>query len=428
MFKRTSPLEGWIVYPRHKQMMMGLLVLGIVTTSAISQGPGGFMRIQGPGGGPGGSVDFGGGKGGGFGGKGGDFGGKGGGGFNRGGNPGDFFFAILAGKDKDGNINTEIDVAKVEAPPFSSEPTEKLREKLSDYLRKKGITSGKMTKETFSAYNDEVLRPEMEKSMSKRFFDFSDTDKDGKLSRAEVEEAAKRRGGSSPLLDRFAEFDKNRNGTIEIEEYEVYMKERMNAPRDDRGPPKTDTSSQPPAPPVSGGSTDDRSGYRTISVTKVPEPNSDGRPTVFRYGRLPTRELPTWFTDLDKDRDGQVGLYEWRSAGKSTADFKRMDLNSDGFITAEELISVQKSDDLKDPKALTFAKVNSDPGLFDSSSTGSKSAQSSSTNSSDKMDRRGSPGNRAGWGDKTDKKGGWGSWGDRGDTKSKKGGFGKRGE
>lgn len=60
------------------------------------------------------------------------------------------------------------------------------------------------------------------------------------------------------------------------------------------------------------------------------------RPTVVRAGKLPAG-LPTWFGELDLDRDAQVGLYEWRKSGRPLAEFRAMDQNGDGFITVDEL-------------------------------------------------------------------------------------------
>jgi hypothetical protein len=74
-------------------------------------------------------------------------------------------------------------------------------------------------------------------------------------------------------------------------------------------------------------------------------PGGDGRPTipqeepkpiVLRYGKLP-KDLPGWFTSLDTDQDGQIGLYEWRKE-RQTDEFVKMDTNADGLLTAEEYL------------------------------------------------------------------------------------------
>lgn len=61
------------------------------------------------------------------------------------------------------------------------------------------------------------------------------------------------------------------------------------------------------------------------------------RPVAMRYGKLP-QGLPSWFDELDTDKDGQVSLYEWRKAGKETKEFIEMDLNGDSLITADEYL------------------------------------------------------------------------------------------
>jgi hypothetical protein len=66
------------------------------------------------------------------------------------------------------------------------------------------------------------------------------------------------------------------------------------------------------------------------------------RQPVYRPGRLPAG-LPPWFAELDADNDGQVGLYEWRTAGRDADEFLKLDLNEDGFVTAEEALRAQRA-------------------------------------------------------------------------------------
>ena len=65
----------------------------------------------------------------------------------------------------------------------------------------------------------------------------------------------------------------------------------------------------------------------------------------------PSTGLPPWFKALDKNKDGQVSLYEWRQGGKTLEQFREYDLNDDGFITADELLGIMQ-------KPITLKLVN----------------------------------------------------------------------
>lgn len=47
-------------------------------------------------------------------------------------------------------------------------------------------------------------------------------------------------------------------------------------------------------------------------------------------------KLPEQYRSLDKDRDGQIGLYEWSRT--DYAGFRKLDWNGDGFLTPQELL------------------------------------------------------------------------------------------
>lgn len=116
------------------------------------------------------------------------------------------------------------------------------------------------------------------------------------------------------LRDDFAKWDKNSDNLISMNEFRTYFQERFQSgTRGDLDAPST-------------------------TVTRIIEDEElDLRPTVFRAGMLP-KNLPSWFTDLDTDKDGQVALHEWRSAKKDLEEFRGYDRNDDGLMTPEEVI------------------------------------------------------------------------------------------
>jgi hypothetical protein len=77
-------------------------------------------------------------------------------------------------------------------------------------------------------------------------------------------------------------------------------------------------------------------------IVPATEPEEESRPTVHRPGKLP-KGLPDWFAKLDTDGDGQIGLYEWKEAGRSLDEFRKLDRNGDGFITVEEALRASKT-------------------------------------------------------------------------------------
>ena len=142
---------------------------------------------------------------------------------------------------------------------------------------------------------------------TKRTFDFYmdryDKNKDGKISSDEA---------SSRMKPDFAKYDKNRDGFIDKDELRVYVEQFTS------GGSSSSSSS----------SSDKKKDDKTKEIV---------RPTVIRYGKLP-KGVPDYFVDLDKDKDGQIGLYEWRRGNKETSEFIQMDLNKDAYLTAEEWV------------------------------------------------------------------------------------------
>ena len=113
-------------------------------------------------------------------------------------------------------------------------------------------------------------------------------------------------------------YDPNHDGMIDLAEFKAYVAAR----RGDRKPDGNDSGDRPRRPRGEDNPGDD------------PEEQQRKRPTsVIRAGNLP-RDFP--FADLDRDTDGQIGLYEWKESGRPIAQFLAMDLNNDGFLTVDE--------------------------------------------------------------------------------------------
>jgi Ca2+-binding EF-hand superfamily protein len=88
--------------------------------------------------------------------------------------------------------------------------------------------------------------------------------------------------------------------------------------------------------------------YRLIATSAGGFRTGDFVLTV-HYGHSVAKGLPGWFRTLDKDGDGQISLEKWRKAGKDVNEFRKYDLNSDGLITADEVLA-----HIKRPSELTL--------------------------------------------------------------------------
>ena len=335
-------------------MRMGAAVLAALLTGvALAQFPQ-------PGGGPPGG--FGGGD------RGGDRGGFGRGGFGGPGG-GNFDPSQFAGMafDRASNGKPTITISE-----YTSRMDPEASKKLGEWASKKGITSGQVTRDQFSEFFKERMAERMSQGggMSFRFgggppgsptsgsdpgaqpgggptgpggmdpeafakqrFEQYDTNKDGQLDPTEAE-------ASSRLRESYKEVDTDRNGLISLAEYTQYIRMRF-------------ASGGPGGP---GGNPNDPNanpwGQPGFYVPVVPEQK---KVAVYRFGSLP-KDLPEWFSKIDADKDAQVGLYEWRKAGRDLAEFRSFDLNGDGFITVDEgllpsKIAARKKEMMLDPNA-----------------------------------------------------------------------------
>jgi hypothetical protein len=290
-------------------------------------------------------------------GPGGGKGGKGGKGGGKGGMSPDLIFMMMSGG------NETFEVAKVELRQWPGGPTaDEQKQQMLTALQQKGVTNGIMTKAVFADYWEQRMTemraqreakgkqdggaprgpggppassPEDAEKFARDMFARMDTDKNGSLSLDEIKAAGKM---GQRLQDEMAKWDTNKNGSIELDEYIAYSKERAAQRAAGRSNPNTPTPVPEPVKPV----------------------EEEKRPVVYRTGKLP-KDLPSWFEEADKDKDGQVGLYEWSGTNKPVRDFLAMDLNGDGFLTVEEVLRYQRVG----VKAITSAT----PGAPSSSTT-----------------------------------------------------------
>ncbi len=179
-----------------------------------------------------------------------------------------------------------------------------------------------------------------------------DRNGDGMLSNDEIPEAMRGDRGR---------YDTNSNGFIDATEFRSYFDERMQQMQAERGgPPRGSENRGGNQPPgfmeaaaasmhlnQSRGSNDsgrdsmrpsDRGPWGDRSSSG--RDDQSGRPVVYQPGNLP-RELPSWFLQRDTDRDGQIGVHEWRGSGEPLDQFFQFDANNDGFVTAEEVLRDQ---------------------------------------------------------------------------------------
>jgi EF hand len=111
------------------------------------------------------------------------------------------------------------------------------------------------------------------------------------------------------LRREWQQWDTNKDGKIDLKEYKAYYAARQQQRQQQWG-----------GQPV------------------VPVEEEEKKPPVYRAGKLP-QGIPAWFEQYDTDKDGQIGLYEWKQTGKPIEEFLAMDKNQDGFLTIQEVMA-----------------------------------------------------------------------------------------
>jgi hypothetical protein len=160
-----------------------------------------------------------------------------------------------------------------------------------------------------------TIPPEVAAEQATRLFRRLDQNGDGKLSAEEMPDG---------LKDQLATWDRNHDGLIDEAEYTAYFQASLKVI-------------------AAGVASGEIPVGQRKSASKTPAPGSSSSGPASRVqpraAVAVAPKVPDWFLKLDEDGDGQVGLYEWKKAGRSVAEFLAIDRNKDGFIEAKELLA-----------------------------------------------------------------------------------------
>jgi EF hand len=158
-----------------------------------------------------------------------------------------------------------------------------------------------------------------------RHFEELDKDGDGRLSEEESREYSQKRLARMREAGVVLEFPMDRTTFIN-----AAVAERENEAKRDRDKESEKELRREMRNPIrsdeleSSEADDPNPGSPTSGGRKIP-----GRPSKF------VRALPANYLAYDKNKDGQIGLYEWERA--KYAEFAKLDKNGDGFLTPAEL-------------------------------------------------------------------------------------------
>jgi Ca2+-binding EF-hand superfamily protein len=212
------------------------------------------------------------------------------------------------------------------------------RDVLELFAKQNNISDGKINLQQFTKYWEQrdKLREEAQKAgggkggpgggpggrggdpeaMFKRF----DTNGDGFLNEDEINQTRR-------FKEEWKKWDANKDGKISLDEWKAYWEARVQNRDDRKDGDKKDEKKD-----------GDKKDEKKESITRIELDEVENvRPVVY-YGTNLPKELPTWFTELDTNKDGQVSLMEWIKGNKPLSEFAKYDRNDDGLITPEEVL------------------------------------------------------------------------------------------
>jgi hypothetical protein len=193
-----------------------------------------------------------------------------------------------------------------------------------------GKEKGKTEEAAIRKFAEKVAKdggaPDPEKWLkdSAKLFQILDRNRDNLLTGDEIPE------GLLVVIDRA---DKSKDNAIDLDEYRDYLQGRVQTESQFVTPKEKDKEKP---------TKEERIREATSSLDKKPLDPDEVRPTVYRDPKQLPKDFPSWFLKLDTDHDLQVGLYEWRAAGRLLDEFNTMDLNGDGYLTIEEYLRWKK--------------------------------------------------------------------------------------
>lgn len=143
-------------------------------------------------------------------------------------------------------------------------------------------------------------------------------------------------GGGAPDPGRFFGFmDRNQDGNIDAEEFE-----RLPPPLRDRLQQSGLSADSPISRDAFSGAMQKAMEQRQQERDGGRSDRGDGSRSSTSGAQVPKslpfiRDLPEKYRTLDKNGDRQIGMYEWERG--NLAEFRKFDLNNDGFLTPPEL-------------------------------------------------------------------------------------------
>jgi Ca2+-binding EF-hand superfamily protein len=115
-------------------------------------------------------------------------------------------------------------------------------------------------------------------------------------------------------------WDTNHDGFISLDEFKAYCEARARTLAETAAEAQQSVSGTPVV-------------RSPVLAQMIPGRSTRNRPVRLLAG------IPAWFSQLDRNGDGQISLHEWNNRGWPLEEFERIDRNGDGFLSQQEVLS-----------------------------------------------------------------------------------------